>query len=148
MRKFIIPVINLVGLVLSAVIFGLGANSAVYFGSQSSNGVGNWYQLVWGLSNEPAYFGQVGFWLFIAAVVGLLLTMIPFKHRRFCLLFVGALFIGAGVMMLLAPDSIYNGVNADLYHKTDSLIAMAVLAFVAGGLEVIGSCVEFLPEKK
>lgn len=147
MKKFIIPVINLVALVLSAVIFGLGANSAVYFG-QSSNGQGNWYQLVWSLSNEPVFFGQIGFWLFIAAVVGALLTMINFKHRRFVLLFVCALFVGAGVMMLLSPEGVYTGVNASLYHRTDSLIAMGVLAFVAAFLECVASLVDFLPEKK
>ena len=147
MKKFIIPVINLVGLVLSAVIFGLGANSAVYFG-QTSNGQGNWYQLVWSLSNEPVFFAQLGFFLFIAAVVGALLTMIPFKHRKFCLLFVCALFVGAGVMILLSPDAVFTGANASLYHRTDSLIAMGVLAFVAAFLECVAACVDFLPEKK
>ena len=148
MKKFIIPVINLVALVLSAIIFGLGANSAVYFGSQTSNGQGNWYQLVWSLSNGPAFFGQLGFFLFIAAVVGALLTMIAFKHRRFVLLFVCALFVGAGVMILLSPESVYTGVNAALYHRTDSLIAMGVLAFVAAFLECVAALVDFLPEKK
>ena len=147
MKKFILPVINLVSLVLSAVIFGLGANSAVYWG-QSSNGQGNWYQLVWSIAETPTAVGLLGFFLFVFAVFATLVTMIPFKYRKFAVACVGAMFVVAGVMFLLTPASVYTGVNAEGYIKSDSLIAMAVLAFVAGGLELCGACVEFLPEKK
>lgn len=147
MKKFILPVINLVSIVLSAVIFGLGANSAVYR-LTSSNGQGNWYQLVWTIAKQPTLVGLLGFFLFVFAVFFALVTMVPFKGRKFCVCTVGAMFIAAGVMFLMTPGAVYNGVNAASYIKSDSLIAMAVLAFVAGGLELIGSAVEFLPEKQ
>ena len=147
MKKFILPVINLISLVLSAVVFGLGANSAVYRG-QTSNGQGNWYQLVWTIPSPLAVIAVVGFFLFVFAVFFTLVTMIPFKVRKFCVALVGAMFIAAGVMFLLTPGAVYTGANAASYVRSDSLIAMAVLVFVAGGLELIGSVVEFLPEKK
>ena len=147
MKKFILPVINLISLVLSAVVFGLGANSAVYRG-QTSNGQGNWYQLVWSIKSPVAVIAVVGFFLFVIAVFFTLVTMIPFKYRKFCVALVGAMFIGAGVMFLLTPGAVFTGANAASYIKSDSLIAMSVLVFVAGGLELIGSCIEFLPEKK
>lgn len=147
MKKFILPVINLVSIVLSAVIFGLGANSAVYRG-ETSNGQGNWYQLVWTITKQPTIVGLLGFFLFVFAVFFALVTMVPFKGRKFCVCAVGAMFIAAGVMFLMTPGAVYTGVNAASYIKSDSLIAMAVLAFVAGGLELIGSAVEFLPEKQ
>ena len=73
--------------------------------------------------------------------------MIPFKGRKFGVLLAGALFVATGVMFLLTKDAVYTA-HKELYHNTDSFIAMAVLVFVAGGLELLGACVEFLPEKK
>ena len=147
MKKFILPVINLIAIVLSAVVFGLGANSAVYR-LQASMGQGNWYQLVWTVAQTPTVIGLVGFFLFVLAVFFTLVTMIPFKGRKFAECLVGLMFVGAGVMFLLTPGAVYTGPNAASYHATDSLIAMAVLVFVAGGLELLGSLIEFLPEKK
>ena len=147
MKKFILPVINLISIVLSAVIFGLGANSAVYRG-QTSAGQGNWYQLVWTIPQPLAALAVVGFFVFVFAVFFALVTMIPFKARKYCLCLLGAMFIAAGVLFLLTPGAVYTGANAASYIRSDSLIAMSVLAFVAGGLELIGSVVEFLPEKK
>ena len=146
MKKFILPVINLISLVLSAVVFGLGANSAVYAITKSS-GAGNWYQLVWTIA-PGTLIPLLGFFLFVFAVFFALVTMIPFKFRKYCVALVGAMFIATGVMFLLTPAAVYTGVTSNLYHSTDSLIAMAVLAFVSGGLELVGACVEFLPEKK
>ena len=145
MKKFILPVINLIALVLSAVVFGLGANSAVYF-KTSTTGVSNWYQLVW--TTQPGtLIPLLGFFFFVFAAFFALVTMIPFKGRKFGVILAAALFIGAGVMFLLTKDAIYTA-HPELYHNTDSFIAMMVLVFVAGGLELIGAVVDFLPEKK
>ena len=145
MKKFILPVINLIALVLSAVVFGLGASSAVYF-KTSTAGVGNWYQLVWTVA-PGTVIPLVGFFAFCVAAFIALVTMIPFKGRKFCVLFAGLLFVATGVMFLLTKDAVYTA-HKELYHMTDSFIAMTVLAFVAGGLELLGAVVEFLPEKK
>ena len=146
MKKFILPVINLISIVLSAVIFGLGANSAVYRG-QTSNGQGNWYQLVWTIPSPLSALAVIGFFVFVFAVFFTLVTMIPFKARKYCLGVVGLMFVATGVLFLLTPGSVYTGANAASYIKSASLIAMSVLAFVAGALELIGCAVEFLPEK-
>lgn len=146
MKKFILPVINLIALVLGAVTFGLGANSAVYRG-QSTNGVSNWYQLVW-TTKPGTLIPLLGFFFFVFAVFFALLTMIPFKGRKFGLVLTGGLFVASGVMFLLTPAAVFTGVNAASYIKSASFIAMIVLVFVAGGLELIGACVDFLPEKK
>ena len=145
MKKFILPVINLVALVLSAVVFGLGANSAVYLNT-STVGAGNWYQLVWTVA-PGTVVPLIGFFAFCFAAFLALATMIPFKGRKFGVLLAGALFVATGVMFLLTKDAVYTA-HKELYHNTDSFIAMAVLVFVAGGLELLGACVEFLPEKK
>ena len=148
MKKFILPVINLISIVLSAVVFGLGANSAVYRGVASA-GQGNWYQLVWTIAPQPTLIGLLGFFLFVFAVFFALVTMIPFKGRKFAVCAVGLMFVTAGIMFLLTPGSYFDGSAAAAHYiKTDSYIAMAVLVFVAGGLELLGSAVEFLPEKK
>ena len=145
MKKFILPAINLIALVLSAVVFGLGANSAVYL-KTAANGAGNWYQLVWTVA-PGTIIPLIGFFAFCVAAFVALVTMIPFKGRKFFVLLTALLFIGTGVMFLLTKDAVYSA-HKELYHMTDSFIAMAVLVFVAGGLELIGSVVEFLPEKK
>ena len=148
MKKFILPVINLISLILSGIVFGLGANTAVEF-KYGNVAAGNWYQLVWQIApqSNPNAFGIVGFFVFIAAVFFTLVTMIPFKARKFCVALVGLLFVAAGVFFFLTPNGAF-GSRVNLYQNTDSFIAMAVLVFVAGGLELLGAAVEFLPEKK
>ena len=147
MKKFILPVINLISIVLSAVVFGLGANSAVYRG-QTSHGEGNWYQLVWTVTDPLKVVAVLGFFLFVFAVFFALVTMIPFKYRKFGLVLVGLMFVAAGVLFLMTPSAVYTGNNAGSYKLSDSLIAMAVLVFVAGGLELAGACLDFLQENK
>ena len=151
MKKFIVPVINLISMVLAGVIFGLGANSAIE--NKAGVGQGNWYQLVWQMSDKPNLWGLIGFFALCVGAFALLITLLPFKARKYCVLVVGLLLIGAGVMIFLSPRAIYayNANNWNYlgqnYVRTDSLIAMSILAYVAGGLEVLGAVVEFLPEK-
>lgn len=148
MKRFILPVINLIALIISAVIFGLGANSAVHWVDSVSDGRGNWYQLVWDMADKPTVVGVLGFFFFVVAVVACLVAMVPFKARKYVEVCVGALFIAAGVMFLLTPDKVFTGANAANYIKTSSLIAMSILAFVSGGLTLIGAGIDLIPEKK
>lgn len=152
MKKFILPVINLIALVLSAVIFGLGANTAVNFGT---NPQGNWYQLVWtpqttmGNPSQYSLIAILGFFFFVFAAFFALATMIPFKGRKFGVCLASALFIATGVMFLMTIGDVFKFYpSVSEFTRTDSFTAMAVLAFVAGGLELIGAIVEFLPGKK
>lgn len=147
MKKFILPVINLISLILSGIVFGLGANTAVEF-KFGNDPRGNWYQLVWWENSYgPNAIGIVGFFIFIAAVFFALVTMIPFKGRKFCVPFVGLLFIAAGLLFFFTPTGYFLS-DVSKYNITDSFVAMMVLVFVAGGLELLGAAVEFLPEKK
>lgn len=143
MKKFILPVINLIALVLSGVIFGLGANSAIYRG-EVSNGQGNWYQLVWEIPQKLSVVAILGFFLFIAAVFFCLVAMVPFKYRKYVEACVAGLFIASGILILLTPARIYPAE----YVKSASYIAMVVLSFVSGAITLVGACLEFLPEKK
>ena len=76
-----------------------------------------------------------------------LVTMIPFKGRKFAVALVGLLFVAAGLLFFFTPTGYFLSA-ASRYSNTDSFIAMMVLVFVAGGLELLGAVVEFLPEKK
>ena len=147
MKKFIVPIINLVSLILASVVFGLGATTAVKFGA-SEVASGNWYQLVWEIPQTLKVVAVMGFFFFCVACFLALVTMIPFKFRFVGVCLAGLLFIGTGVMFLLTPGAVYSGSNAALYSKTDSFIAMIVLVFVAGGLELLATAVSLLPEKK
>jgi len=146
MKKFIVPIINLVSIILASVVFGLGANTAVEF-KATETASGNWYQLVWNYVEPLKVIAVVGFFLFVVAVFLCLVTMIPFKFRLVGLCLAGLMFVGAGVMFLLTPDAVF-GSKAALYGKTDSFIAMIVLVFVAGGLELLATAVDLIPSKK
>lgn len=147
MKKFIVPIINLVSLILASVVFGLGSTTAVKFGP-SEIASGNWYQLVWEIPQALKAVAVMGFFFFCVAVFLALVTMIPFKFRFVGVCLAGLLFVATGVMFLLTPAAVYSGSNAALYSKTDSYIAMIVLVFVAGGLELLATAVSLLPEKK
>lgn len=146
MKKFIVPIINLVSLILASVVFGLGATTAVKFGDDEKL-FGNWYELVWTRFSPLSVIAVVGFFLFCVACFLTLLSMIPFKFRFAGLCLAGLMFIGAGVMFLLTPNAVYTTHTASI-SKTDSFIAMIVLVFVAGGLELVATAVSLLPEKK
>ena len=148
MKKFIVPIINLVSLILASVVFGLGATTAVKY-EPNDTVAGNWYQLVWEFPDPLKAIAIIGFFFFCFACFFTLLTMIPFKFRFVGVCLAGLLFIGAGVMFLLTPGAVYGAsTNAAGYVKTDSFIAMIVLVFVAGGLELVATAVSLLPEKK
>ncbi len=146
MKKFIVPIINLVSIILASVVFGLGSTSAVKF-TPRDEVAGNWYQLVWNYVEPLKVIAVVGFFLFVVAVFLCLVTMIPFKFRLVGLCLAGLMFVGAGVMFLLTPGAVF-GSKAALYGKTDSFIAMIVLVFVSGGLELLATAVDLIPSKK
>lgn len=139
MRKFLLPIISIVNLILAGIAFGLGANTAAYSPADSTIGAGNYYQLVW---NQPQVIGMLAFFFFVFAVFFTLVYFIPFKHRKFANLVIGALFIGGGVCTLLVPANAYIMPKLS-YTLTGSLIAMVVLMFVAGGLTLLASLLEF-----
>ena len=142
MKKFILPVIVLIVLILVGVAFGLGSNSAVTLHEFKPGG--NWYQLVWTTKGVTA-LACVGFFLLCFGAFFSIPAAVPFISKYFLLL-AGALFVGAGVLMLMTPGAVYS--HGEPLELTASYIAACVLVLVAGGLELVGACVGFLPEKK
>lgn len=142
MKKFLLPIINIINIVLVSITFGLGNNTAVYLKEVAQNRpAGNWYQLVWEI---PSVVGYLGFFLFVFGVATILFTLIPSKVRKWVNLLGGAALVAAGVMFLLTPGASYAGsvLGTEL---SNALIAMAVLVFVAGALALIAALLEIVP---
>lgn len=138
MRKFLLPIISIVNLILAGIAFGLGGNTAAYSPVGTDRAIGNYYQLVW---NQPTVMSMLAFFFFVFAVFFTLVYFIPFKHRKFANVLVGGLFIAAGLLTLTVPN-IYAQSNF-AYTRSGSLIAMTVLMCVAGGLSLLSSLIEF-----
>ena len=138
MRKFLLPVINIVNLILVGIAFALGGNTAAYSPADTERvALGNYYQLVW---NNPQVLGVVAFFLFVVGVFFLLVTLIPFKARKFVACLDGAMLIASGVLTLGLAGTVANPSLG--YTNSGSLIAVAVLMIVAGGLAVLMACYE------
>ena len=146
MRKFLIPIINLVNLILVSITFGLGAkDGAAIDAGLNDIGRGNYYQLVWNASDKANVIGIVGFFLFVVAAALMLVNFLPLKARKCVAPLTGLMFIAAGVMFLLTPA------NAAIHFVelklSGSLIAMAVLVFIAGALSLGMSVLDFTAKK-
>ena len=147
MRKFLLPVINLVNVILVSIVWGLSANTSVIDAGHSDAACGNFYQVVW-QGSRANILGIVGFFLFCVAVLATLVAFLPIKARKFITCCTGAMYIAAGVMFLLAPlppHYAHGFVEAEL---TGSLIAMAVLVFVAGAFSLLMSAIELFGKKE
>ena len=141
MRKFLIPIINLVNIILVSITFGLGNNHALT--SEHMNQ--NYYQLVWNNANVPNVVGIVGFFLFVVGVAVVLFNFLPVKARKITTIVAGGMLIAAGILFLKTPGSAnINPINPEL---TGSLIAMAVLVIIAGALSLV-MCVLDITAKK
>ncbi len=142
MRKFILPVINIVNLILVGIAFGLGGNTAINAPiSPSAHPRGNYYQLIW---NTPTVLGVVAFFLFVVGVFLLLVTLVPFKGRKFVALVNGGMLIASGVITLGLGSSVTNF----MWENTGSLVAMCTLMFVAGGLAILMALLELFMKKE
>lgn len=152
MRKFLLPIINLVNVILVSIIFGLGANTALTGDTYPNRG--NWYSLVWegylktGADGKQIVcanvVGIIGFFLFVIAVAGILVAFLPVSFRKWVNVGVGAALIAAGVLFLLTPNGSMRNIP-NVGEITDSLIAMAVLAFVSGAFSLGMAALEIVP---
>lgn len=143
MRKFLLPIINLVNIILVSIAWGISKPSAVLNGD--GTGCGNWYQLIFG-ANQHNIVGIVGFALFVAACALMLVNFLPIKGRKVLTAGAGALFISAGILMLKTPAAA-NQVYKGGMELSGSFIAMAVLIFVAGALSLLMSVIEITAKK-
>lgn len=146
MRKFLIPIINLVNIILVSITFGLGSKTAVLEKVSGEVAKGTYYQLVWNAADHANVLGIIGFFLFVFAVAFMLALFIPFRCRKYLSLIVGAMFIGAGVLFLLTPGAC--DVKIIKPELTGALIAMAVLVFVAGALTLGMAAIELSAKKE
>lgn len=146
MRKFLLPIINLVNIILTSIAFGLGSKTAVVDKALGEVGKGSYYQLVWNSADHANVLGIIGFFLFVAAAAFMLTLFIPVKCRKFTALLTGALYIGAGVLFLMTPGACDVAIIKPVL--TGSLIAMAVLVFIAGGLSLVMGLLDFKKESK
>lgn len=146
MRKFLLPVINLVNVILVSIAWGLSANSAVQ-NSKTLEGYGNFYEVVWigSKANVPAI---IAFFLFCFASLAMLIAFLPIKSRKFITCCVGVMFIATGVLFLISPFHPFYDRGMLNPELTGSLIAMAVLVFIAGAFSLLMSVIEFLGKKK
>lgn len=148
MRKFILPVINLINIVLVSITFGLASKSAFVENAESlwyGQGKGNFYQIAWGHPGTPSAIGIVAFFLFVFAVAITVFAFLPVKFRKYVTAVGGLMYITAGVLFLLSPKHC----NLPVLEPklTGTLIAMAVLVFIAGAFTLIMSAIEFLEKK-
>ena len=142
MRKFLIPIINLVNVILVSITFGLANNPAAKDGDVN---LARYYQMVWAKADKPNIIGIVGFFLFVVAVALMLVNFLPIKARKVIAPLTGLMLIGAGVLFLKTPESLcYNPHELVL---SGSLIAMAVLVIIAGALSLLMAVLDFTSKK-
>lgn len=149
MRKFLLPVINLINLILVSIAWGISAakenDSAIIDAGNKDVGCGNLYQVVWGGSHANI-LGIIAFFAFILGCVLMLAAFLPIKARKFIACLEGLSFVGAGVLFILSPKTYdYPIVKAEL---TGRFIAIIVLILIAGAFSLLMSVIDFTGKKE
>ena len=149
MRKFLLPVINLINLILVSIAWGLSAakenDSAIIDAGNKDLGCGNLYQVVWGGSHANV-LAIIAFFAFILGCVLMLAAFLPIKARKFIACLEGLSFVGAGVLFILSPKTYdYQIAEAQL---TGRFIAIIVLILIAGAFSLLMSVIDFTGKKE
>ena len=149
MRKFLLPVINLINLILVSIAWGLSAakenDSAIIDAGNKDIGCGNLYQVVWGGSHANV-LALIAFFAFILGCALMLAAFLPIKARKFIAFLEGLSFVGAGVLFILSPKTYdYAIVKPEL---TDRFIAIIVLILIAGAFSLLMSVIDFTGKKE
>jgi len=142
MRKFLLPILNLINLILISIVWGLSKQTAVIDQQYNDAPRGIYYQVVWG-GTKANVVAIIGFFLFIFACVATLAAFLPIKPRKFITCAGGLMYIGAGVMFLLGPNPKFYDCSIIDFKLTGAMIAMAVLVFIAGFFSLLMSLIEF-----
>lgn len=140
MRKFLLPIINLVNLILISIVWGLSGQSAVL--DKTETGKGNFYQVVW-MGTKGNAAGIVAFFLFCFACLALLVAFLPLKQRKVVTCLGGAMFIAAGVLFFIAPFPPHYDCGIVEPKLSGALIAMGVLTLITGAFMLCMSLIEF-----
>jgi len=145
MRKFLVPVINLVNLILVSIAWGLSGKTAITDAGNKDIACGNIYQVIWEGSRANV-IAIIAFFLFILGCALMLAAFIPAKWRKFVSCGEGLSFVAAGILFLLSPKTYsYSIVKPEL---TSALIAICVLILVAGALSLCMCALDFLGKKE
>jgi hypothetical protein len=140
--KKLIPFVNILILALLGIVWPLGAAVALYVPNYTETGVasniGNFYQVVWGNSqNHASAIVIVAFMLLAVGSLLVIAAFIPWKFQRIVLAAISAFFIVAGIVFLLLP-TLVSQVNPNYPASVKlggSVIGMSVLLLVAGVFE-------------
>lgn len=145
MRKFLLPIINLVNLILVSIAWGLSGKSAVIDAGNKDLACGNMYQVIWE-GSKANVIGIVAFFLFIVGCALTLVAFLPVKWRKFVSCGAGVAYVAAGVMFLLSPKSYDFAIVKPVL--TGAFIAICVLILIAGAFSLCMSVLEFLGKKE
>ena len=145
MRKFLLPIINLVNLILVSIAWGLSGKTAVIDAGRNDQACGNIYQVIW-MGKNANIIAIVAFFLFCVACLLTLFAFLPVKVRKFTTCLGGLMYVGAGVLFLLSPKFYdYGMIKPEL---TNALIAICVLILIAGALSLLMSVIDFFAKKE
>ena len=146
MRKFLLPIINLVNIILVSIAWGLSGQSAVKDAVVKAHPVaGNMYQVVW-MGSKANIIGIVAFFLFCVACFFTLVAFLPVKIRKFVVCLGGLMYVGAGVLFLLSPKFYdYSIIKPEL---TGAFIAICVLILVAGAFSLLMAAIDMFAKKE
>ena len=145
MRKFLLPIINLVNIILVSIAWGLSGKTAVIDAGRGDQACGNLYQVVW-MGTKFNIIGVVAFFLFCVACFATLVAFLPVKVRKFVACLGGLMYVGSGVLFLLAPKFYdYSMIKPEL---TGSFIAICVLILVAGAFSLLMAAIDMFAKKE
>ena len=146
MRKFLLPIINLVNLILVSIAWGLSGKTAVIDAGRSDLACGNIYQVIW-QGVKPNGVGIAGFFLFIFGCAALLVAFVPFKYRKFVSCGAALMLVTAGILFVNAPWSYDYPMTANI-KCTSALLAIASLIIIAGAFSAAMAALEFFGKKE
>ena len=148
MRKFLSPILNVINLILVSVAWGLSNQSgAVYDAARGNDHCGTFYDIVW-TGTKPNVVAIIAFFLFCVACFAMLVTFLPIKAREFVACAQGLMFIGAGVLLFLAPNPKFYDCRILEPKLSGAYIAMLVLILVAGAFSLCIAAFEFFGKKE
>lgn len=145
MRKFLLPIFNLINLILVSIAWGLSAKTAIIDAGRNNLASGNMYEIVW-MGTKTNIIGIVAFFLFCVAAFLTLVAFLPLKGRKFVTCLDGLMYVGAGVLFLLSPK-FYDRSIIEV-ELTGAFIAFCVLILVAGAFALCMAASEFFGKKE
>ena len=146
MRKFLLPIINLVNLILVSVAWGLSNQTAVIDVGQTVSDIpcGTLYDITW-MGASANWIAIIAFFLFIFGCAAILVAFLPMKARKFVSCAAGVMLVAAGVLFFLSLKTYDRYIVTPEF--TGAFIALNVLILCAGAFSLCMSAIEFFQKK-